>query len=79
MNYYLYFSYYDKRMAYVGFDVIPSSLGFVTPEWVMDNVVVSAPSESAVAVVSLDTVPPSTTPMWLEIVGMEPANNGEQN
>lgn len=70
MTYYLYFSYYDAYMNNVGFDMFPSVMGEITPDWVVENLVISAPSETVVAVVSLDTNPPTHTPIWLEFFGV---------
>lgn len=74
MAQYLYFSYYDALNNCVGYNIEPSPVENPTPDWVSRNVIVEAPAECIVAVVSLDTVPPSNEPDWLEIYIMEPGH-----
>jgi hypothetical protein len=74
MNRYLYFSYYDALNQCIGFNVIPSPIPDPTPIWVSENVVVTAPSVSVLAVVALDTNPPSAEPVWIEFYVMENAD-----
>ena len=77
MAQYLYFSYYDALYNCVGFNIEPSPVDNPTPDWVSRNIIVTAPVESVVAVVSLDTVPPSLLPVWIEFYGMESSNAQE--
>ena len=70
MNRYLYFSYYDVLNRCIGFNVIPSPCPDPTTMCVSENIVVTAPSASVLAVVSFDTNPPSEEPVWIEFYAM---------